>query len=312
MAKQPRAGLGLLDRLVLLVAWIVTCGLVYVLGFYVGKGTQENRLGLEERVVRLPVTSKPPPAGQRPQTDSDLTFYDTLGSGEHDEARSEHGSAHAPKGAAPTRLPAQAEGPPSTVPAGGGAPAHAAVTTAPARTTHPPAAAAAPTHPAASAVPAEPAPHPALAVVPATRPGGGTASAPRPSTPAVAAAAAPATSLPASAPSPHPGSAPVRLPAEASARAVIPPAAPLAAPARPATGGFTVLANPTRSRDQAEALYRQLRGRGYDATVVRVLRDGETWYRVQVGRFSTSEQANETMLRLREHEGVAHVFVASE
>jgi hypothetical protein len=35
-------------------------------------------------------------------------------------------------------------------------------------------------------------------------------------------------------------------------------------------------------------------------------------YRVQVGRFTTAEQASEMMHRLREHEGVEHAFVASE
>ena len=51
---------------------------------------------------------------------------------------------------------------------------------------------------------------------------------------------------------------------------------------------------------------------GYDATLVRVVRDGDAMYRVQVGRFATAEQASETMHRLREHEGVEHAFVASE
>ena len=73
-----------------------------------------------------------------------------------------------------------------------------------------------------------------------------------------------------------------------------------------------MLANPTRGRDEADHLVKQLRGRGYDATLIRVLRDGDTWYRVQVGRFTTSEQATEMMRRLREREGVEHAFVASE
>ena len=73
-----------------------------------------------------------------------------------------------------------------------------------------------------------------------------------------------------------------------------------------------MLANPTRSREEADALLRQLRERGYEAALVRVVRDGDTWYRVQVGRFATAEQASETMHRLREHEGVSHAFVASE
>src|SRR5438128_2737234 len=149
MARDGRGGLGLGDRLILLLAWITTCGLVYLLGFYVGKGTQARSLRVEQQVVRLPVTSAPPPAG---------------------------------------RLP----------------------------------------------------------------------------------------------------------------------------PAALAAGGFTVLANPTRSREEADGLAKQLRGRGYDATLVRVVRDGDTWYRVQVGRFTTAEQAEETMHRLREHEGVEHAFVASE
>src|SRR5881409_1800129 len=82
MAKPGRAGLGLWDRLVLLLAWGVTCGLVYLLGFYVGKGMQERPLGPEDRLVRLPVVSTPPPAGQRPKAESDLTFYDTLAGSE--------------------------------------------------------------------------------------------------------------------------------------------------------------------------------------------------------------------------------------
>jgi cell division protein FtsN len=78
------------------------------------------------------------------------------------------------------------------------------------------------------------------------------------------------------------------------------------------TGGWTVQANPTRSREEAEGLLRQLHGRGYEASIVRVLRDGDTWYRVQIGHFATSQQATEVMQKLREREGVSHAFVASE
>ena len=83
-------------------------------------------------------------------------------------------------------------------------------------------------------------------------------------------------------------------------------------PAALATGGFTVRTNPTRDREEADGLMKQLRSRGYDATLVRVVRDGDAMYRVQVGRFNTAEQASEMMHRLREHEGVEHAFVASE
>src|SRR5262249_58804965 len=102
---------------------------------------------------------------------------------------------------------------------------------------------------------------------------------------------------------PHAGSVAPALPV---------PSVPPPPATRPAAGSWTVLANPTRSHDEADALVRQLRGRGYDASLVRVLRDGDTWYRVLVGHFATAAHANETMQRLREHERVAHAFLASE
>jgi cell division protein FtsN len=77
-------------------------------------------------------------------------------------------------------------------------------------------------------------------------------------------------------------------------------------------GGYTVEASPTRSRSEADQLLAQLRRRGYDATIVQVDRDGDTWYRLRVGRYSTSEQATDTMRKLREVEGITHVFVAQE
>ena len=102
-------------------------------------------------------------------------------------------------------------------------------------------------------------------------------------------------------------------PAELPKVAARPPAPPAATPPpAPVAGGWSVVADLTRNREEAEALQRQLRGHGYDAAVVRVARDGDTWYRVRVGRFSSSAQAEEVRQRLREHEGVAHVFVASE
>jgi cell division protein FtsN len=235
MAKAGRSGLGLLDRLVLLVAWVLTCGIVYVLGLYVGKGMQEQRLGRDERVVRLPVTSAPPPAGQRPRAESDLTFYDTLVAG---GSPAEKAPAPAPRAAVPSGPPPRPQAAPAAAPAPP-PPAPAAVATAPAPT----------------------------------------------------------------------GAAGAQPPAEAA-----PPASPAEAPPPPSTptGGWSVQANPTRDLHEAQSLSKVLRGRGYDAVVVRVRRDGDTWYRVRVGRYATSEQATQMMQRLREREHVPHVFVASE
>lgn len=246
MAKQARVGLSLWDRLVLLVAWAVTCGLVYLLGFYVGKGTQEQRVGVEERMVRLPVTAPPPAAGQRPSSDSELTFYDTLVSGQHGDGRAD----------APQKAPA-----PAPVPIASAKPA-------------------APPTPVA-------APPPAVVVAPST------------TVPAVR--TAPSTTV-----------APARLTPPAAAPVPSEPPRVATRPAPPTGGGWTVVAELTRNREEADTLQRQLRGHGYDAAVVRVARDGDTWYRVRVGRFSTSAQAEEVRQRLREREGVTHVFVASE
>src|SRR5881397_785272 len=78
MARDGRGGLGLGDRLILLAAWVTTCGLVYLLGFYVGKGTQARSLMVEQKVVRQAVTSTPPPEGQRPKAEPEFSFYDKL------------------------------------------------------------------------------------------------------------------------------------------------------------------------------------------------------------------------------------------
>ena len=277
MANERRSGLRFLDRVILFTAWVVTCGFVYLLGFYVGKGAQVERLGLEERVVRLPVTSAPPQEGQRPKSEAELTFYDKLVTGQGDR-RAEESAAPA-KGAASS---AHADG--------SGAPARAAATMA--RETAP-------------AAPAKGAAAPPRAEVHAA--------------PAPAAAAGKTVTNVARVANAKP---PAPLPVPASPTPVAPP--PMEAhgppptllpPARlepSAAGGWTVLANPTRSRGEAEALERQLRGRGYDATVVQVLRDGDTWYRLRVGRYPNADQATAAMHKLREHEGVEHAFVASE
>src|SRR5262245_57131430 len=167
MPREGRPGLGLLDRLVLLLAWIVTCGLTYLLGFYVGKGLQEQRGGLEERLVRLPVTSRPPPEGQRPKSESDITFYDTLVAGAKTKERD--------AGPVPTTIPAR---PPPTPPAVAHAtPPAAGPPPAPPRSPEPAAAAPPPPSPPAASRPAAPRPESAPA------PGGGPEAAARPAPP---------------------------------------------------------------------------------------------------------------------------------
>jgi len=246
-------GLRIWDRLILFVAWTVTCGLVYLLGFYVGKGVQAQRVDMEERIVKLPVSGPPPAPGQRPK--SDLTFYDQLA-----------------KSADRPALPTPAPAPPPKAPAG----------------TLPPRAAAPPTVP--------PGPMPTT-----------TMPAPRPSTtvpPSRAAASPPPTPHPVGARTPPATAPPAPRPVERATSVEPRPTS--------ARGAWSVQAAPTRSRDEAEALLKRLRSKGYDASIVQVPRDGATWYRIRVGRYASAGQATEAMQRLRDQEGVAHVFVASE
>jgi cell division protein FtsN len=263
MGKAPRPTLRWFDKLLLLAAWLVTSGVVYVLGYYVGKGTPARQAAVEERTVRLPVTSTPPAEGTRPKENKEFpSFYQALPAGERpiDVAR----------------------GTPVTAP-----PATATATTV-ARTTT---TAARPT-----TVPTT-VPTPTTMRTPTT-------TVPRP---------APTTTVPRPAPTPTTlmrSATPTTLP-----RPVGPPATTAPPPVVPRSagrGGYTVEASPTRSRSEAEALLATLRRRGYDASLVQVERDGDTWYRLRVGRYASSEQATDTMRKLRDVEGVTHVFVATD
>jgi septal ring-binding cell division protein DamX len=252
MAKGPRPTYRWLDRIGMLLLWLTTSGIVYVFGYYVGKGTPERHATMEERSVRLPVTSTPPPEGQRPKEAKDFpSFYQALPAGERpiDVAR----------------------GTPVTAPPASPPPAARATTTLPAS---PP-----PT--------ARPNPTTSTTLVRTT---------PEPTTPTRATPTTTATSLP-------------RLSAATTPATAVPPTT---VPRTSARGSFTVEASPTRSRSEAEQLLSTLRRRGYDATLVQVERDGDTWYRLRVGRYATSEQATDAMRRLRDVEGVTHVFVAAE
>jgi cell division septation protein DedD len=261
MAKAPRAGLRLIDRLVLVVAWVVTCGIVYVLGFYLGRGMEDRRPASEERMVRLPVTSQPPPEGQRPKDEKEFpSFYQALPAGQQppEVAR----ATPPPTAAAPAARPA--------VP-----PVASATTTTLAR-------------PGATST---------------TLAHAGVAT-------STTVAHVTGTTYPPSAPSPAPLAHPTGTTYPPSATP--PPTLAGPGPLPPRGPSWTVEASPTRSRAEAEQVLANLKRRGYDAVLVQVQRDGDTWYRLRVGRYASAEQASEVMKKLRENEGVAHAFVASE
>jgi cell division protein FtsN len=225
------------QRVLLLAAWLVSCGFVYVLGVYLGKGLRGGSGEIGPRValpVEITEPSPPPAEAQAP-----LTFYDVLGA---------HKGGPPAAATAPTAQPStltEEKLPPS----------------------------------GASRVPtAELSPDASKVVGPA----------------AVPVAAPPQVAV---APSP-----PVASPTQASAPAM---------PAQAADGRWTVYASPTRDRLAVDHERAALRAKGYPADVVTLRRDGDTWYRVRVGRYATQSQAEEASRRLRS-DGVGHAFVQSE
>ena len=94
MGENPRPGLRLGERLILVGVWLMSCAVVYGIGFYTGNRIQERVPASEDRVVRLPVTAQPPPEGQRAKQGDEFTFYDSLVPGAHPDAND--GKAKAP------------------------------------------------------------------------------------------------------------------------------------------------------------------------------------------------------------------------
>src|SRR5262249_43720363 len=108
MGENPRPGLRLVERLILVGVWLMSCAVVYGIGFYTGNRIQERVPASEDRVVRLPVTAQPPPEGQRAKQGDEFTFYDSLVPGAHPDAND--GKAKAP--AAPDAKAANAKAQP--------------------------------------------------------------------------------------------------------------------------------------------------------------------------------------------------------
>ena len=69
-----RARLG--DRLVILVAWLASCGVVFVIGYYVGKDAVPPSAGIAPGVIQVPVAGVPDPPDE---PGAGGTFYESLG-----------------------------------------------------------------------------------------------------------------------------------------------------------------------------------------------------------------------------------------
>jgi cell division protein FtsN len=227
MANPRQDGLGFLDRLVILVAWLASCGVVFVIGYYVGKDAVPASTGIQPGVIQVPVAGVPV-VPEEPRDGG--TFYESLG-----RQTGTPVSAPTPRAVA------------TTVPVREAA-ARATTSTA------------VPPRPSTTHVPAPP------ALAPPT-----TIAVPRP-------------------PTTHP---------PAAAGSVV--------------GGrsWTLYVSPTRDRFEAERQRAALRAAGYEASVVRMQRDGDVWYRVRAGRYGTEAAAEQARRDLRDR-GIGHAFVQSD
>jgi cell division septation protein DedD len=67
-----------------------------------------------------------------------------------------------------------------------------------------------------------------------------------------------------------------------------------------ATGGrWSVQIHATRDAAAAQQLAKKLRSQGYAPSISKVVRDGEIWYRVRIGSFTSADEARSSVGRLR-------------
>jgi cell division septation protein DedD len=75
---------------------------------------------------------------------------------------------------------------------------------------------------------------------------------------------------------------------------------------------WSVQVQATRQEDVARNLAKLLREQGHTSTVSKVVRQGERWYRVRVGSFSTEEEARALVSRFRREGKFVHAYPVSE
>jgi len=76
MASRRSEGLGFFDRLVILVAWLASCAVVFIIGYYVGKDAVPPSAAIMPGGIQVPVAGVP--MATEPDADAG-TFYESLG-----------------------------------------------------------------------------------------------------------------------------------------------------------------------------------------------------------------------------------------
>jgi cell division septation protein DedD len=319
--KRRRIELGWFEAVVLVVGYIASLGIVGVAGIYIGQRAAHQRLGGQQRLIRVPIPAEDREARRAlPGDEPKITFYDELGkpdaragegrivtsteappSREQRRAARRAGAAHGERNTQHlAELPdvdpeekAAVQGRAASERAVG-EPAQQADRQAIKRETH---AAAREVPSRGGAVLLD-----GATAKPTQQPGIPAPPVPVSRTPAPAPAGSLATLT-----SPRPPARGVTPEAAATARLGSPPSNPA-----PATGSWSVQVNATREEETATGLADRLRDRGYDAFIVEQARDGVVWYRVRVGRLATIEMANALVREIKEREGLPHAFVASD
>lgn len=72
------SGLGIGQVFALIFGFLITSGLIFLFGIWVGRDVAERRLAQEERVVRVPIPVQPTPKEGDQESDVDLAFYQRL------------------------------------------------------------------------------------------------------------------------------------------------------------------------------------------------------------------------------------------
>ncbi len=78
MRLRGSAGLGYGQVFLLIFGFLITSGLIFLFGIWVGRDVAERRLAQEERVVRVAMPPPPTPKEQTAESDVDLAFFQRL------------------------------------------------------------------------------------------------------------------------------------------------------------------------------------------------------------------------------------------
>ncbi len=284
MAREGRRfEFGWLEVLGLILTFALGSALCFFLGIFVGKGLQESQIARDDHTVKLPIGAGGQAAPAAPAVASAGGTVAPAGS---------TGAPGAAKGAIDAK-PAGQPGKPGTeakpasqVAKATGEAVGAAASAALA--VRPPV----PTVTSAEATPGAPVPTPTPAAV------------------AAVVARPTRTPLPAKTPAPARTPVPIRSPKPTrTPRATPTPAFRMGANAK---SGWSIQVNAAKDETTANSVMRKLQERGFNAYVVKVTLQGDTWYRVRVGRFPTMEAATAAVARLKSDESYSRAFLVND